>query len=200
MFFLFQICSESDPYEVQHPLPLFIFFLSFLKGHCESELFGFYKRKKKKDAEVQCGKRLGRKEYYLRMVCSLQSSFLDSVLVLLALFQNEPCSLLSCLGLLLFFFALKEVFNQNKSGFNIHVFGKYLLNRSNVPFKVLWWILICLLVFKVTHLFYSPNSCNLGHLVISNSALKAGILVRIKWTGKKKDLYSNLPFFTVQNF
>lgn len=31
-----------------------------------------------------------------------------------------------------FFLSLKEVFNQKKSGFNIHVLGIYLLNRSNV--------------------------------------------------------------------
>lgn len=80
----------------------FVYFLSFFFKRSLQLWIVWILQKEKKDAEVQRGKRLGRKEYYLRTACSLQSSFLESVLILLALFQNEPCSLLSCLGLLLF--------------------------------------------------------------------------------------------------
>lgn len=174
---------------MQHPLPLFIFFLSFLKGHCNSELFGFYKRRKKRRWS-STWEAVGKER-----VLSENGVQPSEQLFRICPYSPGPISKWAMQFAFVpwiasFFFALKEVFNQNRSGFNIHVFGKYLLNLSNVPFKVLWWILICLLVFKVTHLFYSPNSCTLGQLVISNSALKAG----------KKDLYSNLPFFTVWDF
>lgn len=167
------------------PYLCLFFFLSLLKSHFNSELFGFYKEKMKRcwsstwevvgkegvlsENGVQPSEQLFR-------TCPCSSDPISKWAIQFA-FMPWIAS---------FFFFPKEVFNLKKSGFNIHIFGLYLLNLSNALFKVLWWTVICLFVFKVTYLVYSPNSCNLGHLVISNSAWKAGILVGIKWTEKKK--------------